>query len=115
MATEIQTTFEAISLLLVFVTILFDVRYKPIQDDLRKDIPQGPKAKMILKKDLLQSLLINCGILVVVNGAIAFLLAPLYFKVIRESRLDLFGFDFMRTAYFIVVSLISFYLLGLAF
>jgi len=54
----IQTSFEAISLILVFLIIFFDIRYPKIQEDIQLRIPEGEDAKNRHRKKLTQSCLL---------------------------------------------------------
>lgn len=104
---EIQTAFEAISLVLVFIAVLFDLRYEKIQRDIDADIPPGPDGRERLRKRLWHSLLANCGPLLLINGAASYLFSPLFVRVLRESRLDWFHFEFSYTS-FVLISLVVF-------
>lgn len=108
---EIQRAFQATSLILVFVTVLFGLRYPQIQDDIEEEIPAGQDAKKRLRKKLCKSLLVNCGPLLLINGAASYLFSPLFMRVLRRSRFELWSFDFSRTSFvFIVVLVFVFFL-----
>jgi hypothetical protein len=104
---EIRAAFEATSLILVFVTILFDLRYPKIQRDIRAEIPLGDKAKGRHREKLWQSLLVNCAPLLLINGAASYLFLPLFIRVLQESHLELWDFDFSRTS-FVFITLVVF-------
>jgi hypothetical protein len=104
---EIKQAFDAISLLLVFVTVFFDMKYKVIQVDLKKEIPTGDKAKKHFREELIQSLLINCGFLVIVTGAICYMFTPTLIKLVSKAGFNLWNFDFIRTA-FVAISIFTF-------
>jgi hypothetical protein len=104
---EIRAAFEATSLILVFVTILFDLRYPKIQRDIRVEIPSGDKAKGRHREKLWQSLLVNCAPLLLINGAASYLFLPLFIRVLQESHLELWDFDFSRTS-FVFITLVVF-------
>jgi hypothetical protein len=104
---EIQAVFEAISLILVFVTVLFGLRYPQIQRDIRAEIPSGDRAKGRHREKLWQSLLVNCIPLLLINGAASYLFLPLFARVLQESHLELWNFDFSRTS-FVFIALVVF-------
>lgn len=108
---DIQEAFDVISLILVFVTILFDLRYPRIQSDLRKEIPDGEKARQQLRRELRQNLLTNCVPLLMINGIASYLFLPLLVRILSESHLDLWGFDFARTAFVLVAVLVTIFFL----
>ena len=103
---QIQTAFEAISLILVFVTVLFGLRYPQIQSDIQSSIPEGPKAKQRYRKTLWQSLMVNGVPLLLINGVASYLFLPLFVRVLRESRLNLWNFDFTRTSFVLIALLV---------
>lgn len=103
---QIQTAFEAISLILVFVTVLFGLRYPQIQSDIQSLIPEGPKAKQRYRKTLWQSLMVNGVPLLLINGVASYLFLPLFVRVLRESRLNLWNFDFTRTSFVLIALLV---------
>lgn len=108
---EIQTAFQATSLILVFVTVLFGLRYPQIQRDIGKETPVGEKAKARLREDLWKSLLVNCTPLLVINGAASYLFSPLLVRVVRGSRFEVWSFDFSRTSFvFIALLVLVFFL-----
>ena len=104
---EIRAAFEATSLILVFVTVLFGLRYPQIQRDIRAEIPVGDKAKGRHREKLWQSLLVNCIPLLLINGAASYLFLPLFARVLQESHLELWNFDFSRTS-FVFIALVVF-------
>lgn len=108
---QIQTAFEAISLILVFVTVLFGLRYPQIQSDIESSIPEGPKAKQRHRKTLWQSFMVNGVPLLLINGVASYLFLPLFVRVLRESRLNLWDFDFIRTSFVLIALLVFFFFL----
>ena len=108
---EIRLAFDAMSLLLVFVTVLFDIRYKVIQKEIEKSIPEGDKAKKQLRRELIRGILINSAPLVVITGGISYLFSPLLRKVIEQSKLNIWNFDFFRSSFVFIVLLIFLFFL----
>ncbi len=108
---EIQAAFEAISLLLVFVAVLFSTRYPQISED-RQLAPteNGADARRRLRDRLRRSLLVNCLPLVLINGAVFYLFLPLAVRIVRESVFDPWGFDFPRTSFLVIAGLVLFFL-----
>lgn len=103
---EINTAFQATSLLLVFVTVLFGLRYPKILDNIKEEIPAGPDAKKKHKERLRRSLLSDCGPILIISGVISYLFLPLFVKVCSESHFELWDFDFARTSFFIIALLV---------
>ena len=108
---EIRLAFDAMSLLLVFVTVLFDIRYKVIQKEIEKSIPEGDKAKKQLRRELIRGILINSAPLVVITGGISYLFSPLLRKVIEQSKLNIWNFDFFSSSFVFIVLLIFLFFL----
>jgi hypothetical protein len=108
---EIQMAFQATSLVLVFVMVLFDLRYRQIQSDLQEFIPAGEEAKRDLMGKLRRSLLVNCGPLLLVNGGASYLFLPLFVRILGESRFEPWNFDLSRTSFvFIALLVFGFFL-----
>jgi len=103
---EIKTAFEATSLILVFVTVFFTLRYPQLQSDIREEIPAGGKARSRHREKLRQSLLINCVPLLLINGGASYLFLPLFVRVLGESRFELWNLDFSRTSFVFVALLV---------
>jgi hypothetical protein len=104
---EIRYAFDATSLLLVFVAVLFGTRYPQITEDLQlRPIGGGAHAKQKLRDHLARSLFVNCLPLAVVNGVVFYLFLPLVARIVGESRFDPWGFDFARTAFLVVAGLV---------
>jgi hypothetical protein len=101
---EITTAFQATSLILVFVTVLFGIRYERIRTDIRKPVPPGPEDRRDHRRWLFRSLVANCGPLLLVNGLSCWLFAPLLLRVLKQSRFAVWDFDFARTS-FVLISL----------
>lgn len=112
---EIQTAFQATSLILVFVTVLFGLRYPQIRDDIEEEIPAGQDARKRLRKKLCKSFLVNCGPLLLMNGAASYLFSPLFIRVLRRSRFQVWGFDFLRTSFLFIVVLVFIFFLWSAY
>lgn len=107
----INNSFDAISLILVFVFVLFDVRYPQITKQLQKDIP--PKERKIerenFRKEIKECLIRSDIPLTVITGILLYLFLPLLIQVFQNSRFVFWGFDFARTAFVIVFGLIFFF------
>jgi hypothetical protein len=95
--------FEATSLILVFVTVLFNLKYQNIINDLNSDIESGKRAKEKQKKQFIRSFLINCCPPLLLNCSALYLFSPLSLKIIRTTNFKIWGFDFLPTAFMFVV------------
>ena len=96
---KILAASELISLILVFTTILFDIRYPQIQEDLRKEAPTGPIALKRFKSELMQSLLWKSLPLFFVNAFVFYMFLPSLHEILITTRLNLWRFDFIVTAF----------------
>jgi hypothetical protein len=106
---EIATAFQATSLVLVFVTVLFGIRYERIRTDIRKPVPPGPEDRRDHRHRLYRSLVANCGPLLLVNGLSSWLFAPLLVRVIKASRFAVWDFDFARTSFVLIAMFVGFF------
>jgi hypothetical protein len=101
---RLKDSFGAISLILVFVFVWFDLRYPQIVAAIRADAPDPvqARARQNFRRMLMSGLLQKCVPLIVVNGVLVYLLLPLLVAVLRSSTLRLWNFDFIRTAFLFI-------------
>lgn len=104
---KIQNASELISLILVFTTVLFDVRYPQIRKDIGMDIPEGTIARKRYKHVLVSSLLLKSIPLFLINGVAFYLMLPSVVEILHTSYFSLWDFDFTRSA-FLFVALFEF-------
>lgn len=93
---------QAVSLILVFVTMLFTLRYPGIIKDIGEDIPEGERAKKREKDRLLHSFLVNSLPPLFLNGIAAYIFLPLTIKIIKQTHISLWQFDFLPTAFVLI-------------
>jgi len=93
-----------ISVLLVFVIVVFDIKNKVIQEDLKKVKPfnNRPKEVRSFNKYLLKSLVINVLPLMVIFFVLSILFLPLFVKICQNFRFDLMDQIFAVSLFFIV-------------
>lgn len=108
---EIRTAFQATSLVLVFVTVLFGLRYDQIKKDIDTEISTGEHGRRDDRHRLIRSLGANCLPLLVVNALASYLFGPLFLRILTESRFVLWNFDFARTAFVLISIFVFFFLL----
>lgn len=68
---EIQLAFTGTQIIIVFVTVLFDLFYRQIHKDMAKKISFDENKFKKLKNSLFRSL-IFCGIIIFINGFVFF-------------------------------------------
>lgn len=107
----IKDAFEVISLILVFAFVLFDIRYPQINKALDKVIPPEElrQERSILAKNLRQSFLSGVLPLVIIYGVMLYLFSPLLITTITNTKLNLWRFDFIITAFVLVYFFILFF------
>lgn len=89
----------ATSVLLVFVTLLFTLRYPTISADLERDEPVGKSREAAKQSAEIRIRLITQLLPVLIGSvALAYLLAPLAVEIITSSRLELWSFNIVLTA-----------------
>lgn len=96
---EILNVFQAASIILVFVTLLFGVKYPIIVSELEKEFPLGKKAINKEKKRLRKVIIIHCIPQLIIFGLASYLFTPLAVKVLKVSTISFWNFDFLKTAY----------------
>lgn len=100
----IKQSFDSISLILVFVFVLFGIRYPQINDDLKKEIPDSTRKieRKKYKEKLKENLSSKALPLVIIYGFLFYLFLPLLLKIFSSSKLQLWDFDIMRTTFVVV-------------
>lgn len=100
---EILDAFQATSLILVFITVFFNIKYPLIVKNINIEIPEGKLAKKRAKKQILNNLLINNLPTMLLNGGSFYLFLPLTIKILKSSNFSLFHFDILPTAFIFIV------------
>lgn len=97
---SLENAFDAISLLLVFVTILFGIQYPRVvaalDEDILKDRPRELEKQ---KKKLIRLLIFKWTPVVFLTFLCTYSMMPLAIKTIVYSDLNLIDFDLLRTAF----------------
>lgn len=104
---QIREASDMMSLILVFVTILFGVRYPQIQDDLAEEVPAGEAARRRHRAKLRRSLMVNALPLLLVAGISTFLFVPLSLQIGEHYTMSLNDFNLVVSAFVFLTSLIA--------
>lgn len=110
---QIKDSFEIISLILVFLFVLFDLKYPKIQEVLSLEKPPPARLHDIkqFKKKHHQAIWRDAVPLFLGYLILVYLFLPLLFNIVSKTRLNLLHFDFIITAFvFVVLILIGFLL-----
>lgn len=101
---SIDSAFTTLGLMLVFVFVLFDVRFPQITAKIEAEIPDKSlvRAREIHRRELRKCLWQKSAPLAAVYAAVVYLMLPLLVQVIASSRLDLLHFDFLRTGFVLI-------------
>jgi len=107
-SSRVGDVFDSISVLLVFVSVLFGVRYPEIQKELDGNPPAagGGTTQKEYQKGILTTFLIRCIPVLVLSGVIAFIFTPLTLDVLRSTDVDLGDFDPILTAFVVICLLL---------
>lgn len=98
-----EGAFLALSVLLVFVSLLFTLRYAEIAQDLMpEDLGEKQREKRRRVRELKIRLVSHLLPVVVGSVALVWLLAPLTLDILNTSQLDLWGFDVFLSAVVVV-------------
>jgi hypothetical protein len=106
---EILVFSDSINLILIFITVLFGIRYPQIIEDLKREIPSGTKAKKRIKDQLITSLALKCLPNILISLFSCYLFLPSVIKVLNEYEFDFWGFDFAITAFMFITFMIFFF------
>ncbi|MEH7387631.1 hypothetical protein V7147_19845 [Bacillus sp. JJ1521] len=99
----LNDSFGAISILLVFVTVLFGIRYPEIKTVLDEPLQTDkPKALEKQKKKIKSDLLIKWIPVVILIFIVVYSMTPLAIKTMLNSTISLFNFDFIRTSFILI-------------
>lgn len=96
---ETLDAFQATSLILVFVTVFFNIKYPLIIENLNLKIPEGKKARRNLKDKMKKNLYINNLPTLILNGASFYLFLPLTIKTIKTTNFQIFEFNILSTSF----------------
>lgn len=108
---EILDLLQVTGILIVFVTLLFVMKYEDIQQKLRTGIPHENEHKERNRqyKMLGKSLFLDCLPVVVINAALVCLLTPLAFRLIAASAGTL-SFGSIGYAFLLILLLAVYFL-----
>lgn len=119
MITEIENVLNATSLLLVFISVLFGIRYPLANKEITNQKDLAPERRIQRAQELqrLRKFLMTGWLPVpLLIGLITYIHLPLYVQVLSGSQFHIWNFSFLPTAYFLMVSLMigaSLWTLGL--
>lgn len=102
---NIIDSFSATGVLLVFVIMLFSLKYPIIMADINRDGPRKDKTRECERerKRLMNSFIINCIPQTVILGITAYLFLPLTVHITKNSQFSFWEFDFVITMFVFVV------------
>lgn len=78
---EILNICQATSVLLIFITMIFNLRYNTIVTDIEKELPNGKKARIRERRRVLHSFLINCLPQILFSGIVFYVFLPTVFEI----------------------------------
>lgn len=99
----IANSFGALSVLLVFSTLIFSIRYPEILKDIEHVFSIGKKQALSReKKTLMNNLIFKWFPVVIITFICAYVMMPLGIKILKTSYLNVFDFDMLRTTFVLV-------------
>lgn len=105
---DIQNAFSGMQLILIFVTILFGIRYQQIQNELERDYSEINKLDKLktIDSELKQKLITHCLPLVIINGFVIFLFYKIFKQILVESGYYFWNYNFIQSSFFFVTIMI---------
>jgi hypothetical protein len=101
----IESAIGAISVLLVFVTVLFSIRYPEINKVIEEELEiRKPKALKSQKEKIIKTIIFKWLPVVLLNLIVVYVTTPLAVKIIKHSSFAIFNFDFLRTSFILIWS-----------
>jgi hypothetical protein len=103
---EILDGFQAASLLLVFVVMLFTLRYPTIISALNRELPNRakPAERQSVRQEYRSILVIQCLPLLVTSGIVTYLMVPLAARTVVATDLRLWKSGFLEQGYVLVTA-----------
>lgn len=103
---DIANGFQALSVLLVFNSMLFTIKYPQFLSELSEEKPELRNALDDYKKRLRMTFYSSLLPVLMLNFISAYLVSPTAWKFILNSTLSLLDFDFFKTAFVLVSCLL---------
>lgn len=99
----LNNSMTAISLLLIFVTTIFSMKYEKIKKCTAEDIEEDqPMEKKRQKERFKKALFFEWLPVIFLNLICVYLMLPSVIKIIKNSYFSFFNFDFIRTAFILI-------------
>lgn len=99
----LNNSMTAISLLLIFITTLFGIKYEKIKKCITEDIEIEKEMKTKHQKKIFKKTLIfEWPPVIFLNLICAYLMFPSIIKIIKNSYFSFLNFDFIRTTFVLV-------------
>ena len=98
----ILDTFQAVGIIIVFVTLLFGMKYTAIVNALTEECPEGPKAKSSLKRRLRSSIATDCLPVLFLTSISLHVLLPLAVEILRLREVSIWSLDMLPFAYIVI-------------
>jgi len=105
---SILEAFQATSLILVFLSMLFTINYPKIINDLNLEIRNGERAKKKQKDKLIKKFLIHCVPTFLLSLSSLYLFSPLTLKIIKNIEFKLWNFSFLPMSFLFIVIWVCF-------
>ena len=99
---DIANAFQALSVLLVFVTLLFSMKYSEFEEDTNLDnFPDSkkPDASRQYRNKIKTNFIKHLFPVLVISFLCSYLVTPSVYKIIISSSISFINFDFFRTAF----------------
>lgn len=82
---QIKASFDALGLILVFITVIFGVKYSAIWNDIRSKVPDPARKidRRNHRRQLWRTFFTGCAPLFIITGAAWIMLLPLFVHVAR--------------------------------
>jgi|LSQX01.1.fsa_nt_gb hypothetical protein len=95
----ILDTFQALGIILVFVTLLFSMKYPYIMKTLASETPYGEKEKMRYRRKLTKSLATDCLPVLVLDLISLYVLLPLAVGLLASGMASFWDVNMLPMAY----------------
>jgi hypothetical protein len=100
---ELTDLFDVFAVLLVFTTVLFGLRHEELNRLLEKELPAQTKANERLRGELRAGIWGKAVPFTLLSSLLAYLFLPMSVEIWSRSRLNLWEFNVIATAFFWIV------------
>lgn len=106
---NIKEIYDALSILLVFVTVIFDLKYSKVSEVLAKPRARTKEKIKDQIKELKKMLLEEWLIVTVIFSVICYIMSPMAIDIVCNYDIKIFDFDIALTVYMVIFVIVTYF------